>query len=286
VRLTNEMKRYGFSRLVLRKILQQKIDKQMWNKLVQVNADVILPLNFGGVLKGPARDRSVMQNIIYNYGLYEPEVTNFLIHTLKPGDTFIDIGANLGYFTVLASSLVGQNGRVISFEPLRTTFEYCKSNIELNQLKNADLYKYALWDKNQIKEFNFSDFDGGDSHAVSTENVYNNTSIKEKVECIKMDQLNLRPNTIKMDIEGSEPFALSGMYKTLEEFRPTIVLEVNRFCLKNYFGLDSEDIWNILSGLNYKISLLSEKNQELIKTLKHLNELCPPNQLINVVAEP
>lgn len=78
-----------------------------------------------------------------------------------------------------------------------------------------------------------------------------------------------------MDIEGAEPFALRGMKKTMHH-RPPILMEINRFCLRNFFGLDAKDIWQIVSSLGYDIYMIPWKGEKIkIESEAQLNTMCP-----------
>ena len=94
-------------------------------------------LDFGGKFQVDLTDN--IQRQIYFQGHYEPEITDLIKRTLKPGDTFVDIGANTGYYTVLASLLVGSEGTVHSFEPIPYIFSEMQANVSLNSLSNVFL---------------------------------------------------------------------------------------------------------------------------------------------------
>ena len=78
---------------------------------------------------------------------FEPEVENVLRAFLRPGDTFVDIGANIGIFSLLAARIVGPSGRVIAFEPVPITLEKLRANILLNDLQNITVVPAALCDE-------------------------------------------------------------------------------------------------------------------------------------------
>jgi hypothetical protein len=86
-----------------------------------------------------------------------------------------------------------------------------------------------------------------------------------------------------MDIEGAEPYALQGMVETLKRFHPAILMEVNRYCLKSFFGKDAEDIWQPLTDLGYEISIIPDG--KLIESIDQLKALCPLDNLVDILAE-
>jgi FkbM family methyltransferase len=248
------------------------LDLGLWQTCQDLKADITLNLPIGKFC-GPATDGSVFASILRQEGAYEPHVAKEITQHLKSGDTFVDIGANLGYFTLLASKLLGTSGKVISFEPVTEAYNYCRRNIEANKLTNATLYKNGLWSEKKTLNISQSLQLGG-SHISDT---------GDSIECIPLDSLNLAPNMIKMDIEGAEPYALQGMVETLKRCHPTIVMEVNRYCLKSFFGKDTEDVWQPLTDLGYEISVIPEGKR--VRSIEELNVLCPSVGLVDILAE-
>src|SRR3990172_2612704 len=88
----------------------------------------------------------LLQRFLYFLGYYEYGVTKLVTSTLRPGDTFIDIGANIGYFTLVASPLVGPSGKVHSFEPIPGIFSTLQSNVAANGLTNVRMNQAAIFE--------------------------------------------------------------------------------------------------------------------------------------------
>lgn len=76
---------------------------------------------------------------------WEPDTSKIIREALKPGDTFIDCGANIGWFSILASRTVGPDGRVIAFEPWKPNYDVLKENLRLNCCENVETYNFPLW---------------------------------------------------------------------------------------------------------------------------------------------
>lgn len=93
--------------------------------------------------------------------LYEDETSDILIDNLKKDDTFIDVGANNGYFSLLASTLVGKKGRVFAFEPNPRAINKLKKSIKLNKFKNIKAFNIALGSRNTIKKLYLSTIEDG-----------------------------------------------------------------------------------------------------------------------------
>ena len=118
-------------------------------------------------------DDQAMTYVILRDGMWEPAETALIRSQLKPGDTFIDVGANFGYYTVLASKLVGPTGRVIAFEPDPRSFQLLERNVARNGCTNVVLEQKALADKPGTLTLHVSDSNRG-AHSViaaGTDNV-------------------------------------------------------------------------------------------------------------------
>ena len=114
---------------------------------------------------------------------------------IKQGDTVIDVGANIGFYTLFFCSLVGKTGKVIAFEPESKNFDILKKNIEMNNLDNVTLHQKAVGSKNSKVKMKISDSIG--SHQIS-----NSGDIE--VDCIKLDNYVINANFVKIDAEGYE----------------------------------------------------------------------------------
>lgn len=248
------------------------------------DVDLIIPIH-GYHLRVPAAELSLVPNLL-NERSWEPHITRYLRLNLKPTDIFMDVGANLGYFTIICAPLVK---RVIAFEPVSTTYSYCKANISLNSLINVDLYQYGLWNEDTVKYIRI------DSSRLMTASITEDesTSNIESISCVSLDrmirrgELNLpRLDIVKMDIEGSEAFALKGMEHTIVRFRPKILMELNRPALER-FGNTVDDVWNFFSKISYKLDAFKhweETDPRPLESLQQLKHLCPSDSLIDILA--
>ena len=192
---------------------------------------------------------------IARYGFFSEGLTSFILKHLKPGMTFLDVGAHLGYFTLLGARLVGDTGQVHSFEPTPTTFEYLrlnaesKSNINLNQLAITShpgivtLYTYIprFSGINSIHYLNFPKSMRSDESTVRIPS----TSIDEYV-----GQHSLNPHFVKIDTDGAEYEILQGMEATLNRCKPVLSVEVGD---RNFEGIpSSRDLVSFLLEKGYQ----------------------------------
>ena len=139
-----------------------------------------------------------------------------LIKKIKQGDNVVDAGANIGIFTVIASTLVGTDGRVIAIEPDPENICTLKRNVELNKLTNVEVLTKALY-KESGKRIKFNQ-NGTMSKIISGEMKTDSANID--VETITFDDIiskrKIKPNILKMDIEGAEKFALLSAENTIK----------------------------------------------------------------------
>jgi FkbM family methyltransferase len=172
-------------------------------------------------------------NAIYYYGFFEANLANFFINLIKEGDVFLDVGAHVGYYSMLASHLVGKTtGQVHSFEPTPRTFNTLKENA--SSKNNISVNNYAVLNKKTKIEF----FDYGPKYSAF--NSYKNRTgeemkfltVPEKViaETISLDDYcknkNIKPTVIKIDAEGAEHLILLAMENILTNIKPVITIEV------------------------------------------------------------
>tara|TARA_Y100000022_G_scaffold199821_1_gene213256 strand:- start:4218 stop:5171 length:954 start_codon:yes stop_codon:yes gene_type:complete len=203
----------------------------------------------------------VSRAFIYNNGVYETHSYDLVNEFLKKGMTFIDVGANCGYYTILAGKLVGDYGNVISFEPSSKYFNQLEDNVKNNLLKNVHCINKGLSDKNESLDLvsdgsNASFVDGWmkevkfNPSSVSNSFIEHHTLKKEKCNLVTLDDeiVNLKIEKldfIKVDIEGYENNFYVGAQNTIKKYRPFILLEYTA-------GVSNKTILPSLSELNYR----------------------------------
>jgi FkbM family methyltransferase len=126
-----------------RKILWDSVASHVWWLETSVEANTI----FDARLLVDASD--IVGKFIYYFGVWEPNLSHCIEGRLQPGDTFTDIGANIGYHSLLASKLVGDSGKVVSIEALPQTYERLLSNIRRNSARNIRTVNAAAWNRGQ-----------------------------------------------------------------------------------------------------------------------------------------
>lgn len=191
---------------------------------------------------------------------YEPIETRFVREILKPGDVVVDIGANLGWYTLLACSRIGPNGQVHAFEPNPDTAARFAQTLTLNGLDGqVTLYKCAL-DENAgsvtIAWYAGSNNPGGTS--IATDIAPGMTAAV--VETRSLDSLGLeRLDFIKIDVEGAELRVFRGGAATLRRCRPVILSELHPGQLQHVSGSSAEVFFAELSAIGYHAHIVGSR---------------------------
>jgi len=196
----------------------------------------------------PAQWRGIYKLLYVFRELYEPELM-YIIRSLQPGDVFIDVGANVGIYTVAAARRVGESGRVISFEPASNTFSILQRNITLNHLNNVIAAQLALADKEGSRSL-FYHVDASRHSLAENESIGFETITTIGLDTFLSRNQIVRVNLMKIDVEGAEELVLRGAVEVLEKSRPVIVFEINSL-LSLRLGLKPDGALTLLSRLGY-----------------------------------
>lgn len=200
---------------------------------------------------------SKLSELIY-IGWFESAELTFLRKFLRNEDVFIDVGANIGLFTVLAARIVGDSGRVYSFEPCSKSFLRLKENIALNGYHNVSCHQTALSDRSGDATLTVS-LDGFDAWNSLGKPSEGQSFATEVVDCCTLDEfaqdneLFERVQLMKIDVEGWEYFVLAGGKKLLSsEKAPILLVEfTDANCLQS--GKTCEDVYRQLESCGYQM---------------------------------
>lgn len=198
----------------------------------------------------------------------EIRLAKFMIQHLQSGDTFVDIGAHFGYFSLLASVLVHKNGSIYSFEASKSTFQLLQKNTE-NQA-NIHLFNQAISNSNEYITFYqfpvmYSEYNSMEVDQFKKEGWFKKFKPEAiEIESITMDQFilknKLNPKIIKIDVEGAEDKVIAGAQETLKIVHPFIVLEYLEASRHNEAHRKAADL---LKNIGYQAHSIQE-NGELI----------------------
>jgi FkbM family methyltransferase len=164
------------------------------------------------------------------YGTWEPEVTSVITSIVMPGMTVIDIGAHVGYYSLLFAKRVGPTGHVFSFEPLPGNLALLRKNIHLNNLTNVQSFDSALFSRTGELSLSVPDepSNSGDGSVI-----HERGSKHVLVQAITLDSFcaadNIQPDLLKMDVEGAEYDAILGAQETIRRCLPKLLVELHHF---------------------------------------------------------
>lgn len=228
-------------------------------------------VNFYGLHLELAIDDWIQENI-YLINEYEKAELTYLKNSLQVGQTFIDIGANIGLFSLMAAKLVGAQGMVISFEPFEANYRaFCK-NVVLNKLEQIQANKIAVTDYDgDIDLF----YDTAEANKGMATTLAVSEGESEKVPACKLDSYfassheKREVHFIKLDIEGGEFPALKGMKNLLKQYKPILLIEMEDALIEQT-DYTIEEMHQYLFELEYEKYYLTDEG-ELSKTETNQN---------------
>lgn len=251
-----------FSRLIPSSVKQAVYRSPLLSRWVRSSLnraapDGLTPIEIaGGFLTGWRMALDLHKEKAYWLGTYEMDLQAAIRELVKPGMIAYDVGANIGYISLMLAKAVGETGKVYAFEALPANFERLWQHIRMNGLDNRILpFPFAIVDS--VKPVDFwlgpsgamgkAEGSAGRRDVVYTKNI--------SVEGISLDSFvydnnNPAPQVVKMDIEGGEVLALPGMQRILEIAHPIMLLELH--------GFEAAQVaWEILCGSGYRISKMA-----------------------------
>jgi FkbM family methyltransferase len=165
------------------------------------------------------------------FGTFEPAIQEFISSYLRAGMTFFDVGANVGFLSVLAARKVGPSGQVHCFEPLPQNAELIRCNAGLNDCQNIIVHEMALADADSVGSFRVSARPTFGALATSPMEVDEATGVigvsVRSLDGLKSEVNLPTPDLIKLDIEGSEVDFFVGAEKTISIARPVVMIELH-----------------------------------------------------------
>lgn len=206
-------------------------------------------------------DAGIVGNIYYK--LMDFEESMFLLNHLKAQDVFVDVGANLGHFSMLASGICKAN--VIAIEPIENTVEKLKRNLELNNLiDKVTVLNYGVGDKEAILNFTINN---DVMNAVST--IQTEKTVKVQVKTLNELLKDINPAFIKIDVEGYEFHVIKGADNVLKNpLLKYLMVEFNNSGTK--FNLKDEDVYNAILDYDFIPIKYNVERKEILQ-LKSYN---------------
>ncbi len=238
----------------------RRVRNQVFRRIIiplwpRVTDDLVLPL--------PGTDMSVLADygellgfVLCSLGDYEREVHEFISANLKPGDTFIDIGAHFGFHSMYAARAIGPAGRLFAFEPGEYQRRYLNENIRRNNLKQVDVVVSLLGDRPGPARYA-----RGPAGQAGMSSIALGATEGVEMPMTTLDQFCTERKItsiggIKMDVEGAEHLVMLGARRVLKEVRPRFVLYecVDRNSAK--YGHTAKETHDLLRAAGYRIHAL------------------------------
>ena len=213
---------------------------------------------------------------------YEPVQTEIVKKFVKKGDNVIDVGAHVGYYTFLMANLVGNEGKVYSFEPDPENFALLKKGIEANNLKNVEIIQKAVSNTNSTIKLFLSDTDRA-TNRIYDAGINDAHKIIEVETCSIDEFLNekeIKIDFVKIDAEGSEQGVIEGMKTTLKNnSNITMMTEFFPFLIEKY-GSSPKKYLQTLEEMSFNIQnimedgVLSKINKDSIIKNSNIENFC------------
>jgi len=213
-----------FNAIIFREVIykQKKVEKEVLSKtFFNTKMHLLLPSSTDIYLTGGKSHDS------------EIRLARFLINNLENDNSFVDVGAHYGYFTLLGSKLVGNDGKVFSFEASPTTYKVLSKNSQ--NKTNINIFNLAVSDEVSVLKFYefpnlYSEYNTLDINQFKNENWFSEYKPKEvNIQSIILDDFlsnkKVYPKILKIDVEGAENKVINGLRSYLEENSPFIVME-------------------------------------------------------------
>ena len=197
------------------------------------------------------------QHLLSRKKSFEYDTLNRYSNLLKKGDIVLDIGANVGIFSLLGAQVVGNTGKIFAFEPSQITYNALLENLKLNQVSNIYPQKLAL--SNTEGTIHLNDTEDDSLNFIDTKNINTKGEIVEMKTLdnwLTINQL-AKVDFIKIDIEGAEYLCFQGAEQMFRNTPPTIIMECNEKWCKR-FDYTVFDLLKFLNGFGYTFEQYEE----------------------------
>jgi FkbM family methyltransferase len=249
-----------FSRILVAYLRHMPLERGKWRLLHATAGFLVVQVEPGLWMRITDPDDYMEKRAVYGQfeqeGLFEREEVEQFLSLAKPGMTFFDVGANIGWYSLLAANRVGPNGRVHAFEPTPKLVCKLKTQLELNAFRNVTVNELAVSDHRGTARFFLHETDFLSSFAAVSDRAVTvpTVTLDEYIDANRINRVDL----MKIDVEGAEALVLAGAEKLLSGgHAPVIMMEVNPPLLE-MMGTTSENILVTLQRHGYEVSTLAE----------------------------
>ena len=199
-------------------------------------------------------------------GIWEPYETSLLLSLLQPGDVFVDVGANIGYFSVLAASVVGGSGEVFAFEPDPDNFSLLCANAEMNDLGDRiNAVEAGLSDVQGVGNLFLSEDNLGDHQIYSADESRASLPIVLHHGARYLAERVQRIDVLKVDTQGSEFHVMAGLMPLLHDLKtpPRIIIELTPHALRDA-GASGRALIELLATLGQHLWIIDHIEHRLL----------------------
>jgi FkbM family methyltransferase len=187
-------------------------------------------------------------------------VTEQVLRLLQPGSVFVDVGASIGYFTILAARAVGSEGKVIACEPGPQNHTVLLLNTVVNKVDNVLIVPCAISDTAAVVAYRH--LGGGNGAIAGFDGAPESIGTGDLVQARSLDDIlegQPRVDVIKIDVEGAEGRVIAGATETLGRCGPTLLFEFSPPGLQAVSGVSGEDLLASLAALGYRFRVLGSE---------------------------
>jgi FkbM family methyltransferase len=244
--------------IAIRRNLYLFFFRQIFSRIEKGTVAVRVPW-FGGRFLMDVKSRTLIR--ITAFDEYEEDLAGLTRERLRNGGDAIDVGANIGFYTVLMAKSSRPKHQVLAIEPLPANIRYLKANLKENNITDKVIIFEGVAGKtkrdsvviNSVKDIEEQSRIGTKLHPEIT------TKSKKALLAVKQETLDnlirkyrLRPSLIKIDTEGAEYFVLLGAKEAIKRFRPTIICEFDREAQADY-KITGDQILNFFKSIGYNV---------------------------------
>lgn len=245
-----------YSKVCRWRLEQQQLHRQnQWNKLVATKEMVLYKLEAAAQIT-LYRDDRLSRDIFVDH--FEANERTFVRRYLQAGDIFVDVGANIGLFTVIGAKVVGPTGRVYAFEPSALAYGRLTQNVMLNHLTNVECLQLALSDQDERRIMTTAP-DGFAAWNSLAHPSAGSRFVPEEIQCRQWDTFAAQANLsgkvalIKIDVEGWEFYMLNGAQATLvQPDAPDLLVEFTEVNAKAA-GVTGVEVYALLREFGYQL---------------------------------
>ncbi len=256
-------------------------DHARWDAIRGTPQSIVRSLG-GGVRLRLYGDSKLCEMLYFDQ--FEPETRRFLDAYLRPGDVFLDIGANVGLYTIAASRIVGSSGEVHAFEPCSQTFSRLEENVQLNGLRSVSCHRLALSDSNAEAQLSIAK-DGFDAWNSLGKPYMGEPGGQETVQTMTLDSfvkehaLAGRITAMKIDVEGWENQVLIGAEQLLAAANaPVLCVEFTEEAAQ-LAGSSCAALYRTLERLGFQLFTVGDSPETVVPFA-----LCDPFPNVNLLA--